>query len=216
MPVSQMPFWFPPAAYSCPLSYPPRFFPDGFFFLPFIPSLFCQTRGIIAVTSRRSPGQGVKVMWPMPPTSQDPSSGPSNMVTLGRAPWHSQSTLHELESGRFKQRGKEMESTYNADDTCLRKNMGWRKRESTKPWSVWKNAFSRGFTVEVVSPWKKSLRNLPWVGRKRKVALSHCLNIEIWQVYKVERMKKGRRVSSLEMSLIRRFFSQGWWKAYSY
>lgn len=76
------------------------------------------------MTSRRSAGQGVRAMSPMPPTSQDPSSGPSNMVTPGRAQWHSQRTLHELGSGRFKQRGKEMESTFNADETCLRKNMG--------------------------------------------------------------------------------------------
>lgn len=102
----------------------PDFSLMAFFFFPFIPSLFCQTRGIIAVTSRRSPGQGMRVMSPMPPTSQDPSSGPSNMVTPGRAQWHSQRTLHELGSGRFKKRGKEMQSTFNADDTCLRKNMG--------------------------------------------------------------------------------------------
>lgn len=74
--------------------------------------------------SLRRPGQGKRMKWPMPPTSQDPSSGPSNTVTPGRALWQSQSILHELGSGRFKQGGKEMEGIYNGDDTCLRKSMG--------------------------------------------------------------------------------------------
>lgn len=56
--------------------------------------------------SLRRPGQGMRMKWPMPPTSQDPSSGPSNTVTPGRALWQSQSILHELGSGRFKQGGR--------------------------------------------------------------------------------------------------------------
>lgn len=81
--------------------------------------------------SLRRPGQGVRVMWPMPPTSQDPSSGPSNMVTPGRAPWHSQRILHELTSGRLNQGGKKMENIVNGNGTCLRK--------STRAWDEGKD-----------------------------------------------------------------------------
>jgi hypothetical protein len=55
---------------------------------------FWQIRIIIAVTFLRRAGQGARVMWPMPPMSQDPSSGPSNMATHGRAPWQRTSFLN--------------------------------------------------------------------------------------------------------------------------
>ena len=71
----------------------------------------------------------MRVMWPMLPTFQDPSSGPSNMVTPGRAPWYSQSILHELGSGRLKQRGKEIESIYNGNSTSLGKHLDEGRRE---------------------------------------------------------------------------------------
>ena len=83
-----------------------------------------QTCSIIAVISLRRPGLVMKVMWPMPPTSQDPSSGPSNTATPGRVPWQSQSILHKLESGSFRQRGKKMKGIYNGNVTCLIKSMG--------------------------------------------------------------------------------------------
>lgn len=88
VPVSQVSFWsclmHMPAS-ACPLLALIQIFTLWGAFLPFFPPLFWQTQSIIAVISLRRPGQGMKVMWPMPPISQDPSSGPSNTVTPGRA-----------------------------------------------------------------------------------------------------------------------------------
>lgn len=113
----------PPGAYSCPLSCPcldfylMRFFPSlhSFSFLADLKYNRCD------IPEESWIGHESDVAYA--------SYIPGSIIWAKQYgyPWQgtmAQNILHELGSGRFKQRGKEIESIYNGHGTCLRKNMG--------------------------------------------------------------------------------------------